>query len=100
MDTTRLDKIIEINEENMTVTAEAGIGVCELGTKLTERGLYANLVWAPYYADTLGGLIGGVMGGGWSTRTQVVGTQCESYTGYEGGHSHRRRDSNRRRAWN
>ncbi|MBU1056596.1 MAG: FAD-binding oxidoreductase [Proteobacteria bacterium] len=81
IDTTRLDKIIEINEENMTVTAEAGIGVCELGTKLTEKGYYANLVWAPYYADTLGGLIGGVMGGGWSTRTQVVGPNANHILG-------------------
>lgn len=81
MDTTRMNKLIEINEENMAVTAEAGMTCSELGTKLAAKGLYANLVWAPYYADTLGGLIGGVMGGGWSSRTQVVGPNANHILG-------------------
>lgn len=81
MDTTRMDKILNINTENMTVTAEAGITCSELGTKLEAMGYYAHTVWAPYYADTLGGMISGVVGGGWSERTQVFGHNNASILG-------------------
>jgi FAD/FMN-containing dehydrogenase len=81
IDLTRLNKIINIDEENMTVTAECGITVAELGTNLNKKGYYANLVLMPYYSDTLGGLLSGVFGGGGSLRFMKTGTNWKYVVG-------------------
>lgn len=64
VDMTRMNKIIDIDEENMTVTAEAGIIINELYTELEKRGLHIETPAGPSYVVTLGGFIGGVYGGG------------------------------------
>ena len=74
IDLTRLDKIIDINEDNMTVTAECGITLSELGTKVQEKGFSVNLMLMPYYANTLGGTLAGVSGGGWPLDCNTVGS--------------------------
>jgi glycolate oxidase len=81
IDLTRMDKIIEINEENMTVTAEGGITTSELGTKLIEKGYFANLAFMPYYADTLGGLLAGVYGAGAGHRLCTQGANHHDVVG-------------------
>ncbi len=65
LDLTRMDEILNIDEENLTVTAQCGITMSKLGTLLEERGLFAHLMLMPYYSDTLGGALAGVVGGGW-----------------------------------
>jgi alkyldihydroxyacetonephosphate synthase len=57
MDLKRLDKIIEINEENMTVTAQAGINGTQLEWWLNERGLTLPHYPASANCATLGGYL-------------------------------------------
>lgn len=60
VDMTRMDKIIDIDEENKIVIAEAGITECELVTRVNERGWdILNTAFQPYYTTTLGGHISG-----------------------------------------
>lgn len=60
VDMTRMDKIIDIDEENKIVIAEAGITECELATRVNERGWdILNTAFQPYYTTTLGGHISG-----------------------------------------
>jgi len=72
LDLTRMDRIIEINQDAMTVTVEAGLLWQKLRTHLMDRGLYTP---PPYYSlgiATVGGTLSGVVGGGeveqWSGR--------------------------------
>jgi alkyldihydroxyacetonephosphate synthase len=57
MDLKRLDKVIEINEENMTVTAQAGINGTQLEWWLNERGLTLPHYPASANCATLGGYL-------------------------------------------
>jgi glycolate oxidase len=64
LDMKKMDRIIEINEENLTVRAEAGAIVGNVSDEVRKRGFYLNTVAVPYYRDTLGGMLSGVIGGG------------------------------------
>jgi FAD/FMN-containing dehydrogenase len=64
VDMTRMNKIIKIDEENLTVTAEAGISMGELYTKVGEKGYEVFSASMPHYTDTLGGRISGAVGAG------------------------------------
>ncbi|MDY6861955.1 MAG: FAD-binding oxidoreductase [Thermodesulfobacteriota bacterium] len=64
IDLTRMNKTIDIDEENMTVTAECGITLHELETRVKEKGFQVHTVYMPTYSVTLGGLLSGVTGGG------------------------------------
>lgn len=57
MDLKRLDKLIEINEENMTVTAQCGINGTQLEWWLNERGLTLPHYPASANCATLGGYL-------------------------------------------
>jgi FAD/FMN-containing dehydrogenase len=73
IDLKKMDRLIEINEGTLTVRAEAGIIVGNLSDKVRERGYYINTVALPYYQDTLGGMISGVVGGGYPLYSSQVG---------------------------
>jgi FAD/FMN-containing dehydrogenase len=73
IDMKKLDKVLEIDEENQSVTAECGIIVGNLTDKIREMGYYVNTVAVPYYKDTLGGMISGVVGGGYPLYASSVG---------------------------
>ena len=60
VDMRRMDKVIEINEENMTVTAECGITLGELAAKVNEKGWDIHTAIMPHYVDTVGGQLSGV----------------------------------------
>jgi FAD/FMN-containing dehydrogenase len=64
IDMKKMNQIIEIDESSYTVRAEAGIIVGNLSDQVKKRGYYLNTVAVPYYRDTLGGMISGVVGGG------------------------------------
>jgi FAD/FMN-containing dehydrogenase len=64
LDMTRLNKIIEIDEEYMTVTAECGILLSKLAAEVQKRGFHVHTVDVPYHMDTLGGVLSGFVGGG------------------------------------
>ncbi len=73
VDMKKMNKLIEINQDTLTVRAEAGIIVGNLADKVRERGYYVNTVALPYYQDTLGGMISGVVGGGYPLYSSQVG---------------------------
>jgi FAD/FMN-containing dehydrogenase len=57
-------RVLNIDEENSAVTVEAGITLAEMATKVQERGWDVHTAAQPYYGDTFGGQLSGVMGGG------------------------------------
>lgn len=61
---TRMNKILEIDEENMRVHAQCGITLSELETKVRQRGFYVSTVFCPVHSVTLDGLMSGISGGG------------------------------------
>ncbi|SPD74483.1 putative D-lactate dehydrogenase (cytochrome) [uncultured Desulfobacterium sp.] len=64
VDMTRMNRIIEVNETNSTVTVEAGITGSELEGRLKQRGLYTHTTFSPPDSVTVGGALCGVFGGG------------------------------------
>lgn len=80
LDTRRLNRVLAIDEVNMTVTAEAGVIMSDLDAKVTARGFEVQTVGVPIQYTTLGGVLSGVVGGGiprdstsGSTGRQLVG---------------------------
>jgi FAD/FMN-containing dehydrogenase len=64
VDMKRMDKVIEIDEANMAVTAQCGITMGELAGKVNEKGFDIHTAGMPHYSDTLGGQISGEPGAG------------------------------------
>ncbi len=64
VDMTRMNRIVEINKLNSTITVEAGITGAELEERLRHMGLYAHTTFSPPDSVTVGGALCGVFGGG------------------------------------
>ena len=64
IDLTRMNRILDIDIEHYTVTAECGILLGNLHKTLKKKGLHIFTVDIPFYIDTLGGVISGFNGGG------------------------------------
>jgi glycolate oxidase len=64
IDLTRLDKVINIDEENRKVTYQGGIRPSMLDAPVREKGFLVNTVWMPFYGDTMAGMFNGTIGGG------------------------------------
>ncbi len=73
LDMKRMSRLLEINQENLYVRAECGAIVGNLADKILKKGYYINTVTVPYYHDTLGGMISGVIGGGIPQFSSSVG---------------------------
>jgi len=73
VDMKRMDKVIEINETNMTVTAQGGIAMGELAAKLNEKGFDYHTSGTPHYVATIAGNVSGIPGGGFGFWGQSVG---------------------------
>ena len=71
LDTRRLGRVLEINEQNMTVTAEAGVIMSELEAQVAARGFEVQTVGVPPQFVTLGGVLSGVVGGGLPRDTSI-----------------------------
>jgi alkyldihydroxyacetonephosphate synthase len=54
---TRLNRIVSIDENNLTVTAETGIYQCDLEEALNRRGYTLNFYPASHFCSTLGGFL-------------------------------------------
>ena len=80
LDTRRLNRVLEINELNMTVTAEAGVMMSELEAQVTARGFEIQTVGVPPQYTTLGGVLSGVVGGG-LPRDSSIGTTGRQLVG-------------------
>ncbi|MEW6264079.1 MAG: FAD-binding oxidoreductase [Thermodesulfobacteriota bacterium] len=64
VDMTRLNRVLYLDEENMTVGAECGIILSDLADYVHRRGYHIHTVDMPQYMDTLGGALSGFNGGG------------------------------------
>ncbi|MHA1229817.1 MAG: FAD-binding oxidoreductase [Candidatus Helarchaeota archaeon] len=81
LDLTRLNDIIEIDEDSMSVTVEPGITWGKLESKLKKRGWYTGFVGpGPGYTSTVGGAVSvaSVMYG-----SAKYGTACDILLGLE-----------------
>ena len=68
LDLSRLDRIVEVDEESLTVTAEAGVNGLELERSLNERGLMLPHYPASVELATVGGYVAARGSGVLSTR--------------------------------
>ncbi len=73
IDTTLLSHVLEIDETNMTVTAECGIIMGALEQRLAKKGLFVHTVNVPLHFVTLGGVLSGVVGGGIPQKSPLYG---------------------------
>jgi FAD/FMN-containing dehydrogenase len=73
LDTRRLDRVLDIDEVNMTVTAQAGIVTADLDAQVAARGFQVHTVAVPIRFTTLGGVLSGVVGGGIPLDSTAVG---------------------------
>jgi glycolate oxidase len=64
IDMTRINRFINIDEPNLTATAEAGITTSEFSTRIWDAGWNVHTAIQPFYPDTLGGQLSGFCGGG------------------------------------
>ncbi len=62
LDMTRMDRVLEVNAESMTVTAEAGIILGKMVHACKKNGFYMWSPFAPLHMVSLGGWISGVAG--------------------------------------
>jgi FAD/FMN-containing dehydrogenase len=74
LDTTRLNRVLAIDTENFSVTAECGITMGALRTAVEKKGLLVNTVTtAEADGVSLGGNLSGMLGGGDPARAAVFG---------------------------
>jgi FAD/FMN-containing dehydrogenase len=81
LDTRRLNRVLEIDEENMTVTAEAGVIMSELDACVAARGFNVQTVGVPIQYTTLGGVLSGVIGGGLPGDVSIIGSTGRQVVG-------------------
>jgi len=73
VDMRRMDKVLEIDEANMAVTAQCGITLGEMAGKVNEKGYDIHTAGVPHYINTLGGHISGEPGGGFGRYSYSIG---------------------------
>jgi FAD/FMN-containing dehydrogenase len=74
LDTTRMNRIIEIDEETMRATAECGTILSTLSSAVKKKGLHLYTTDVPVHMDTIGGVLSGFCGGGEPSDMATVGT--------------------------
>ena len=81
IDLTRINKFMEIDEPNLTATAEAGITTSEFSTRIWDAGWNVHTAIQPFYPDTLGGQLAGFCGGGDGMEMFSVGHNAHHIAG-------------------
>ena len=81
LDMRGFNRIVEIDEESMTITAECGVTMLSLRRAAAERGYELHTVAVPVAHTTLGGVLSGVCGGGFPLDTASVGGTGQFVTG-------------------
>ena len=78
IDTTRMDKILDFNENNLTVTVQCGITWAQLNSFLNERGYYTGTLGpgSGMSAVVGGGLSHHSVGGGGAAKYGAVTKHC------------------------
>lgn len=75
IDMTRMNNVLELNENGMTVSAQAGIMMSKLQQACNRAGFYIFVPAAPVHTVSLGGWLSGAAGGGgiwWETIGMTV----------------------------
>jgi hypothetical protein len=73
LETRHLNRIIAIDDQNMTATVEGGIIMGDMEAQITKKGLFVHTVHVPLHFVTLGGVLSGVAGGGIPPKSCVYG---------------------------
>ncbi len=81
MDTHRLDRILNIDTDYMTVTAECGVILSRLADEVKKKGFHIHTVDVPIHMDTLGGVLSGFLGGGEPSDMATSGTMNDYLLG-------------------
>lgn len=81
IDTTRMNRILELNKEYMIVTAECGIILSQLAEEVRKEGFLLHTVDVPIHMDTLGGVLSGFIGGGEPADLATSGTMSKYLLG-------------------
>lgn len=81
IDSKRMNQVLEIDEVNLTVTAQCGIIMKDLHDACAARGYYVHTVGIPIAYTTLGGVLSGVQGGGYPVTMSVSGTDLHYLLG-------------------
>jgi len=81
LDTRRMNQVVEIDEINLTVTAECGIIMKDLHDQVAARGYTVHTVGIPIGYTTLGGVLSGVQGGGYPSTLSVSGNNLNYVLG-------------------
>ena len=74
LDTQRLNRIINIDSEYMTVTAECGVILSALAEEVRRKGYHVHTVDVPIHMDSVGGVLSGFLGGGEPSDVATSGT--------------------------
>ena len=74
IDTTGMNKIIEIDTEYMRVTAECGVILSRLAEEVRKAGFHLPTVDVPIHMDSVGGVLSGFLGGGEPSDLATSGT--------------------------
>ena len=74
IDTTGMNKIIEIDTEYMRVTAECGVVLSRLAEEVKKAGFHLPTVDVPIHWDSVGGVLSGFIGGGEPSDLATSGT--------------------------
>jgi len=74
IDTTGMNKIIEIDKEYMRVTAECGVILSRLAEEVRKVGFHLPTVDVPVHMDSVGGVLSGFIGGGEPSDLATSGT--------------------------
>jgi len=74
LDTLRLNRIIDIDIEYMTVTTECGVILSALAEEVRKKGFHLHTVDVPIHMDSVGGVLSGFLGGGEPSDVATSGT--------------------------
>ena len=83
IDCRRMNRVIDVDTVNFTVTAECGVIMKTLHDQVADEGQYVNTVGIPIAYTTLGGVLSGVQGGGYPVTMCVAGTDLNFLLGLE-----------------
>ena len=80
LDTTRMNRI-EVDEDNMAVTAECGAILSHVQAETKKKGMHFFAVDVPIHMDTIGGVCSGFLGGGEPSDMATSGTMNDYLLG-------------------
>jgi glycolate oxidase len=81
IDTHRMNRILDIDRDYMTVTVECGVILSHLSEAVRKEGFHIYTVDVPIHMDTVGGVLSGFLGGGEPSDMATCGTMNDYLLG-------------------